>query len=60
MKMEILTILLVAILALCAVMSWLLWEIHAKLHKTLELNWQSFLAFEKRLDVILKRLERSS
>lgn len=37
---------------------WLLWEIHRKLHKMLEIQWQSFLAFEKRLDEIIKKIEK--
>jgi len=39
---------------------WLLWEIHRKLHKMLEIQWQSFLVFEKRLDEIIKKMKNSS
>ncbi len=37
------------------VICWLLWEIHQKLHRLLELNWRSFLAIEKRLEIAEKR-----
>jgi len=48
----------IAILLL-AVIAWLAWEIHQKLDKMLELQWQSFLAFEKRLDKIISKIERN-
>lgn len=45
-------------LALTAlVICWLLWEIHQKLHRILELNWQSSLAIEKRLETIEKQIK---
>lgn len=44
-------------LAFMAVMIfWVLWEIHQKLHKLLDVTWSSCIAFEKRLDDIIKKL----
>jgi hypothetical protein len=55
--METTEILLLLLLVIGVVSCWLLWEIHQKIHKTLEVQWQSFAAFEKRLDEILKRIK---
>jgi hypothetical protein len=49
-------ILLSILLVLGVICCWLLWEIHQKMHKALEFQWQSFIAFEKRLDAILKKI----
>lgn len=49
-------ILLILILFALLVVCWLLWEVHQKLHRMHELNWQSFLAFENLLKQISKKL----
>lgn len=54
--METTQILLSLLLIIGIVCCWLLWEIHQKIHKSFEVQWQSFIAFEKRLDEILKKI----
>lgn len=47
-------------LTLLAIVTWLAWEIHQKLHRMLEIQFQSLIAHEKRLNDIIKQLEKSS
>jgi hypothetical protein len=55
--MEVIQIMLFVLLVLGVIACWLLWEIHQKAHKRLEVQWQSFIVFEKRLDEILKKMK---
>jgi hypothetical protein len=35
-----------------------MWEIHQKLHKILEIHWQSMIAIEQRLDALINAVKR--
>ena len=37
------------------VICWLLWEIHQKLHRTLEINWRAYSSLESRLDALIDK-----
>ena len=50
--------LIVTLFIVLGLIVWLMWEIHQKLHKILEIHWQSMIAIEQRLDALINAVKR--